>query len=451
MRILLVEPSYRNKFPPLGLMKISAYHKMRGDYVEFVKGYSPKHKQLTWDRIYISSLFTFYWSTTLKTINYYLKSTSSPSNVIVGGVLATLMGEEIENLTGVRVISGLLNKAGALDAKDRHIIDEMTPDYRILDEITYDYGLKNAYLGYATRGCPNNCSFCAVNCLEPNFIHYLPLKKQVKSIEEIYGPKQDLILMDNNVLASNNFQEIVKDIINLGFHKEAKFNRKLRRVDFNQGIDGRLINETNMSLLSQIAIKPLRIAFDNISMKDIYIKAVELANKYEINNLSNYILYNHNDHPKDFYDRLKINVLLNKQLGTKIYSFPMKYIPLNAKDRTFVGKHWNRQMLRGIQCVLLATRGMVTPRLEFFEAAFGRNFEEFKKITLMPERYIINRKKHENNGAADWKHLYKNLSESETNDFLNIISKQAIKKDSISSSSSVKLKKLLSHYINAEN
>ena len=95
MKILLVEPSYKNKYPPLGLMKLSTYHKLKGDFVQFVKGYDSKLKQEQWDRIYISTLFTFYWSVTLKTILYYINSVNSPRDIYVGGVMATLLGNEI--------------------------------------------------------------------------------------------------------------------------------------------------------------------------------------------------------------------------------------------------------------------------------------------------------------------------------------------------------------------
>ncbi len=65
-----------------------------------------------------------------------------------------------------------INQPGILDSDNNYIVDTLIPDYKILDEIEYDYGLKDAYIGYATRGCPNRCNFCAVHQLEPQFSHY---------------------------------------------------------------------------------------------------------------------------------------------------------------------------------------------------------------------------------------------------------------------------------------
>ncbi len=449
-KILLVEPGYRNKYPPLGLMKISSYHKLRGDEVHFVKGCKAAYREEIWDRIYISTLFTFFWSETIRTIEYYKRATSSPSNVIVGGVMATLLSEEIRSETGVTVIRGLLDKKGALDKGDTNNIDRLIPDYKILDSIEYQYATKDCYIAYSTRGCPNRCKFCAVHKIEPIFRHYSPLFKQVKGIEEVYGQKQDLVLLDNNVLASRFFPRIIDDIKTLGFEKGARLNNRLRKVDFNQGLDARLLDEKKMALLAEIAIKPMRIAFDHISMEELYISKIRMAAQYGILNLSNYILYNYNDKPEDFYERLRINCELNEELGTKIYSFPMKYIPLTHKNRSYVGKNWNRKLIRGVQCILLATRGMVSPRLEFFEAAFGRNEKEFLAIANMPDEYIINRRLHENNGAADWLKIYYSLSTPQKDILFEIHKEGKVTESDFKRTSSAKFKKLLEHYIEAE-
>ncbi len=448
-RILLVAPGYANKFPPLGLMKLSTYHKLQDDYVQFVKGCHADIRDESWDRIYISTVFTFYWNETIRTIKYYMNSRNPSQEVIVGGVMASLMGKEIEKETGARIIRGLINKPYDIGLKGRCVIDHLIPDYQILKDIDYEYSMQEAYIGYATRGCPNRCAFCAVNRIEPEFIDYVPLKRQVRGIEEIYGPKKDLLLLDNNVLASRQFKKIIKDILDLGFEKGANFNNRLRCLDFNQGIDARLLNKSKMKLLAKTAIRPLRIAFDSISMKDTYISAVRLASENGVANLSNYVLYNYLDTPQDFYKRLKINIQLNEQLGKKIYSFPMKYIPLNAKNRSYVGKHWNRQLIRGVQCILLATHGMVSPNKEFFKAAFGRSQEEFIKIALMPEPYIIHRRHYENNGALEWGKLYKRLTKSQRMEFLDKVSEKRIEKKDVVKASTKTLKNLYCHYVEA--
>ena len=450
-RILLVEPGYRNKYPPLGLMKISSYHKLAGDEVCFVKGCKASFREVKWDRIYISTLFTFYWSETIRTIKYYLRSVDNPKDVIVGGVMASLLGEEIVKETpGVTVIPGLLDKPRMLDRGNSQIVDCLIPDYQILDSIDYKYDVDDAYIAYATRGCPNKCNFCAVHKIEPCFRHYLPMQRQVKGIEDVYGPKQDLVLLDNNVLASRSFNQIIKDICNLGFERGAKLNGRLRRVDFNQGVDARILTKKKMELLATTAIRPLRIAFDHISMKDQYVSRIHLAAKCGLLNLSNYVLYNYTDTPVDFYERLRINCVLNEELGTKIYSFPMKYIPLTAKDRSYVGRNWNRKLIRGVQCILLATRGMVSPRLEFFEAAFGQTEHEFLTIAMMPDEYIIHRRIHENNGAADWTELFRSLTKAQHDVLLDIHSSGGVTEEHFKRTKSARFRKLLEHYIEAK-
>ncbi len=444
-KILLIEPKYKTKYPPLGLMKIAAYHRIKGDKITFFKGLSPELRSKKWHRVYIATLFTYYWNETIKTIKYYKNSVSSTEDIFVGGVLATLLKNDILKEIDVTVIQGLLDKPGIL-GNDEIIIDNLIPDYSVLN--SFNYPLANSYMAYATRGCKNKCEFCAVPILEPKFIDYIPFKKQVLGIKKIYGPKKDLLLLDNNVLLSKEFERIIDDIKDLGFENGTKYNNKLRFIDFNQGLDARSLDERKMKLLSEISIRPMRIAFDFIELKDIYVEKIRLAAEYEIVHLSNYILYNYKDTPLDLYKRLRINVLLNEELGTKIYSFPMKYIPIYAKDRRYISKHWNRKFIRTIQSILLATHGVVTTKRRFFEAAFGRNEEEFKELLLMPEKYIIERNKFKQNSGREWRKVLHGMTNNEKCNLISIIKNNKVTLEDFRKAKSNKVKQALEHYVN---
>lgn len=417
--ILLIEPDYTNKYPPLGLMKISTYHKQKGDKVVFCKGCSKELRGQIWDRIYISTLFTFYWNKTIKTIEFYSRSVKLLSHIFVGGVMATLMKREIQNEINVTIIKGLLNEKGKLGYKDDDKIDCILPDYSIIDRksnrfLEYSYPTDDSYIAYATRGCIRKCKFCAVPIIEPHFANSVSIAKQVEAIKDNFGEKRHLLLLDNNVLASAEFPRIIDEIISIGFERGAKYipnthGKKVcldRYVDFNQGIDLRLLTKEKMRLLSKIAIKPLRIAFDDIKYRDIYIEKLKLAAEHGIKTLSNFILFNFKDNPEDFYERLRINIKLNEEFDRKgyksrIWSFPMKYSPINGefcKNRKYVGKYWNKKYLRGVQCILLATHGVVGPGRQFFEKALGKNVKEFLKILMLPENFIIYRNIHLDNG-----------------------------------------------------
>ena len=143
--------------------------------------------------------------------------------------------------------------------------------------------------------------------------------------------------------------------------------------------------------LSTICISPLRIAFDHLGLRKPYEKSIREAAQHDITSLSNYMLYNFHDTPDDLYHRLILNIKLNNELGIRIWSFPMRYQPVNLKDRSFVGKNWNRYFLRSFQVILQATRGVVTGNPDFFFAAFGSSVGEFRQLLLMPHEFIFNR------------------------------------------------------------
>jgi len=451
--ILLVEPAYKTKFPPLGLMKLSTYHKTIGDNVYFAKGWNHDVEYISWDRIYITTLFTYHWKTTTETIKWYKELVKGDiDKIFIGGIMAGLMSEELWKETGVnQIIKGTLSSARLIADNNQHVIDEMIPDYSLFDGVQHKYTLLDSYFGYSTRGCPNRCPFCGVHKLEPVFIDYKGIKPYLKKIDDSFGKKQHLILFDNNILASNRFELLINDLLDVGFHKDARINNRLRHVDFNQGVDVRLINEEHFRLLSKIPIHPLRIAFDSLRLRNTYEKKIKLAAKYGIEHLSNYILYNYNDSPEDFWQRLKINIELNKELGLKIYSYPMKYIPLNAKDRSFINEPaWNWQFIRGVQRILNVMRGSVMPGDDFFYRAFGSSTDEFITILYMPESILMNRGRKPKTEEIEWYSKFSELTNNEKKELLIILCENRTKSKlakAISRINNMKLADILDYYL----
>ncbi|MBP7509179.1 MAG: hypothetical protein KA807_15305 [Prolixibacteraceae bacterium] len=562
-RVLLIEPNYKNKYPPMGLMKLATYYRRLEDDVRFFKGnlkefvarllceeffdevadyslgkYFPKlieyiktgkyeplnaipdfrNSELDikikeyrlryktedfpkFDVVAISTMFTFYWNETVNTINFAKKFCNHDGRMLVGGIASTILPDEIKKETGIDPHIGLLNIPGILDDDNKDIIDELPLDYSILDEIDYRYSSNNAYFGYMTRGCVNKCDFCAVPRLEPDYKDYIGLKQQIKQTEERFGAQKDLLLMDNNIFASQCFDKIIDEIKECGFAKgatymppseysiaidnlKAEYNvrayrkkmigiydslsekmseedagdfylkremqnllyaevatkdnilafddivrpmydkafRKVKRtryIDFNQGVDARLVTDAKMAKLSEINIRPLRIAFDHYSMSKVYINAIKIAAKHGITNLSNYLLYNYQDKPEELYHRMRINIDLCEELGVTIYSFPMKYHPIDDPDyfrnRDYIGKHWNRKFIRAIQAVLNATKGKIGKGKSFFEEAFGKDIDEYNKILWMPEAFIIYRRKYDEELRIRLADRYKSHYDDESN------------------------------------
>lgn len=621
-KVLLIEPNYPNKFPPVGLMKLATYYRNLGNWeVVFYKGdlrlfvidriadkcisemveidpdtewyvkkdlivdYIRKRKKEIlpeivpddnpwqmfllnclheakdnwwkkywqsspeWDRVGITTLFTFYWDITVETINFAKYLVKDIKDLMVGGVLASIQPKELFEATGIRPHVGILNIPGQLDEGDEQIIDNLPLDYSILDEIEYKYPMTNAYYGYTTRGCIRHCAFCAVPTLEPEYNPYIPLKERIELVNKLYGPQRDLLLMDNNVLASENFKNIIQDIIDSGFGKGAKYTQpdvleisirnlknhindrayirktfeliqsfystlkgessyevykiistyhigkiqtctrdnllkayseiepiykkhfkpKLvsRYVDFNQGVDSRLFTEENAKLLASIAIRPLRIAFDDIRTLPEYSNALRLSVKAGIKDFSNYLLYNFNDEPIDLYRRLRINVEFCDELNINIYSFPMKYHPIRKKaedvedfshNRDYIGKHWNRKYIRAIQAILNSTKGKVGKGRSFFLEAFGHSEEEYYELLEMPETFILYRfffrwldgitGKGADHWRKCWKKCFSSIDEDTKNRVLDVIHKNEFTDSELMSFKEPSVTQLLACYIN---
>lgn len=506
MRVLLVEPNYKNKYPPMGLMKISTYHKMLGDEVRFVKGFDPEVDKEVWDRIYVTTLFTFDFDTDVQTINHYKLLVNDINDLYVGGIMASLMPDKIVASTGIErshILTGLFTDTSVVGDDNNINVDELPLDYDILEQIDYRYPAGDNYFAYTTRGCPNHCSFCAVPILEPNFRVTNNIIDQIKTIDEKYGPKQHLLLLDNNVLNAVDLKGLVDDLCTAGFGRGAKYvdpgaynivmmrykngdraefldkkmaaylesfkkriksaemletflqvvigaedaedyaqymleheeelspiiekyrskAKKARYLDFNQGVDGRKINDENMEQLARLAIHPLRIAFDDIKLKDVYCKAVRTAHRHGINQISNYILFNYKDKPEDLYERLRVNIELNEELGIQIFSFPMKYSPISETDRTYIGANWCKKSVRAISAILQVTKGVVAAGSSFFYKAFGNNLDEYHEILAMPRELIMFRSYFEENGTtAKWQALYRQLTYEQKDRLMKLVS-----------------------------
>jgi len=189
--ILLIEPGYKNKYPPLGLMKIAQYHGPRGkrDRVRFVKGEDDSTFGNAWDRVYVTTLFSFEFPRISRSIDYALQvANGHRDKVFVGGIAASLMHDRFvtdPRWRGIRFIKGLLATAPAISlqlddfseelyADDRSgtPIEDLIPDYSILDQISYKYPVSDAYFTYASRAVFVSAAF--VECRSLRAINAIP-------------------------------------------------------------------------------------------------------------------------------------------------------------------------------------------------------------------------------------------------------------------------------------
>jgi hypothetical protein len=476
--ILLIEPGYKNKYPPLGLMKIAAYHGPHGkrDHVRFVKGEDTSVLSMAWDRVYVTTLFSFEFPKIAQTIDFALKVANGHADkVFVGGIAASLMPEQFVDVPrwrGVRFIKGLLAEAPAvslqLDSFSEELysddisstpIEDLIPDYAILQQVDYEYPVRDAYFAYASRGCIRKCSFCGVPKLEGPQRDAESITGLVRAIEQRHGTKKDLILMDNNVTASERFREIIAEIRDLGFARDAKLMRGRipvqRRVDFNQGVDARILCKDSMYLreLSSICLSPLRIAFDHLGLKQPYERAVRYAHEFGLKSMSNYMLYNFHDDPADLFERMRLNVTLNEALDLRIWSFPMRFQPTNLPHRLHVGEKWTRYQLRSMQIILQATHGVVSGAPDFFKRAFGDTYQDFEALLWRPHHYIFNRDWYEKyDGAAEfleYEQLRAKLTQSERKELRSLLHDVDPKKiaGQKAHASSARVKALLQHHL----
>jgi hypothetical protein len=357
VKIALVDATQRPVYYPAGLLKIGAWQKSLGHECTLHSKSLPREA----DEIWVSVVFTFDIPAALGLI----KTGKERSNTVrVGGIAPTLMPWLFEDPH-----IGLVPEA-----------EEFCPDYGLVDKQEYS-------IVWMSRGCVRNCDFCAVRKLEPNFTNVSDWEGCVNT--------RKVVAYDNNWLA--------KPMSDLKGDVEKMLQGDLV-VDFNQGLDCRLLTEKKADLLAAAPIRPIRFAFDGMQENGYYQDAVRLMHKKGKSQFITYTLYNFTDTPQDFYYRLRASAELSQELGVAVDSFPMRFHPLNRVDRTYVGKHWTEHKLRAFRVILSAASGPsgaftahchnTMPPLEEFEYWLGKNADEFDRLLSYPKiRQLAARRK----------------------------------------------------------
>lgn len=228
MKVGLIDVDGHN-FPNLALMKISAYHKSRGDQVEFA---FPMYR---YDKVYVSKVFGDEYS---KMPPLYIQA----DEIVYGG---TGFAITVEN--GKEVCHKCDDKP--LPPEIEHIY----PDYTLYPNLTKD----TAY-GFLTRGCPNNCGFCIVSQKE------CARSVKVADLSEFWRGQRHIKLLDPNLLACKDRADLLRQLID-----------SRARVDFTQGLDARFVTEEAAGLLKQIKIDKVHFAFDYMKNEKAIVKGLQ--------------------------------------------------------------------------------------------------------------------------------------------------------------------------------
>lgn len=239
MRIGLIDCDGHN-YPNLPLMKLSAWHKGKGDHVEWYEPFNGLIEEF--DIVYCSKVFSF-------TPDYELPIYAK--KIIKGGT-----GYCITTENGKEIFHKERNKD--LPAEIEHIF----PDYSIYSELTQDTAF-----GFLTRGCPRGCAFCIVKDKEGL------CSKKVADLWEFWNGQKNIELLDPNILACKEWKTLLQQLID----SKAK-------VNFNQGLDIRMMNEEKAAMLAQIRISKIHFAWDRYEDKElIQPKFLEFRAKSKIN------------------------------------------------------------------------------------------------------------------------------------------------------------------------
>ena len=234
-RIGLIDVDGGKTFPNIAMMKISAYHKSIGDTVEWYSAFDG-----WFDKVYMSKVFSF-----TPDYDYHINA----DEVIKGGT-----GYAISLVDGKEVFD---------KSKDVNLpveVERMYPDYSLYPELT-----KDTAFGFLTRGCPRGCDFCIVGKKEGR------CSVKVADLNQFWGGQRNIVLCDPNILACKDWKELLQQLI------DSK-----ATVDFNQGLDIRLLTDEKIAMLNHFA-------WDRWKDKDVILPKLRLfAEQYKAHRKSSH-------------------------------------------------------------------------------------------------------------------------------------------------------------------
>jgi hypothetical protein len=223
-------------FPNLALMKLSAYHKQKGNDVEWYNPFSGRYHA-----VFVSKVF----------------SDTPESNEVINSIRVIRGGSGycIHNECGKEqwIEPCFTGYMGALPTEVEHIY----PDYSLYPMV------KDTAFGFLTRGCPRGCGFCHVAAKEG--------RKSVKvaDLEEWWHGQKRITLMDANILACPEWADLLRQL--------ADSNAK---VDINQGLDARLLTADKAEALARVKLSTIHFAWDDYKQKDAIVKGLETFAKH---------------------------------------------------------------------------------------------------------------------------------------------------------------------------
>jgi len=374
MKILLVEPAYYTQYPPLGLLKLSRLYKEQGHEVRFVRGLSLVTRFVP-DEIKVTSLFTWAWRPVWEAVGFY-RALFPRAKISLGGVYASLTPEHARQSGADEVVTGLVQAA-----------EDLLPDYDLAPEWHRD---RAASILFSQRGCIRKCPFCAVPKLEGKPFQIRPTSR-VRHL--IHDDHKRVILWDNNILGESYWRDVLAELRELDVE-----------VDFNQGLDARLVTEEVAAVLASVRIPAIRLAYDFPTMRKSMQRAItNLKNaklgRHRFGHICVYVLYNYEDTPEDLFERI------SDLLAWGVAAYPMRYQPLSGEHAfekdSYVSPNWTTEQLNMVaQARRVIGYGGALPPYEGLIKKFEKanNFEE--AFALYSNKGVNSRPRIKSNGEG---------------------------------------------------